>query len=50
VNSTKGSVSTLHTKTYKHTTQIKKKQYTNHLKQKQKQQKTNLLVEMIAWT
>jgi hypothetical protein len=27
-----------------------KKQYTNHLKQKQKQQKTNLLVETIAWT
>jgi hypothetical protein len=27
-----------------------KKQYTIHLKQKQKQQKTNLLVETIAWT
>jgi hypothetical protein len=27
-----------------------KKQYTNHPKQKQKQQKTNLLVETIAWT
>jgi hypothetical protein len=27
-----------------------KKQYTNNLKQKQKQQKTNLLAETIAWT
>jgi hypothetical protein len=34
-NSTKGLVSTLHTNTYKHTIQIDKKQYTNHLKQKQ---------------
>jgi hypothetical protein len=39
----------LHTKTYKHTIQINKKQYTNHLKQEQKQQKTNLLFET-AWT
>jgi hypothetical protein len=44
------SYSTLHTFTYKHTMEINKKQYTNHLKQKQKQQKTNLLVETIAWT
>jgi hypothetical protein len=49
-NYTKGSVSTLHTKTYKHTIQINKKQNTNNLKQKQKQQKTNVLVETIAWT
>jgi hypothetical protein len=44
------SYSTLHTFTYKHTMEINKKHYTNHLKQKQKQQKTNLLVETIAWT
>jgi hypothetical protein len=30
--------------TYKHTIQVIKKQYTNHLKQKQKEHKTNLLV------
>jgi hypothetical protein len=29
---------------------INMKQYTHHLKQKQKQQKTSLLVEAIAWT
>jgi hypothetical protein len=45
-----GSVSMLHTNTYKHTIQINNKQNINHIKQKQKQQKTNLLVETIAWT
>jgi hypothetical protein len=40
----------LHTFKYKHTMEMNKKQYTNHLKQKQKQHKTNLLVETIAWT
>jgi hypothetical protein len=44
------SYSTLQTFTYKHTMETNKKQYTNHLKQKQKQQKTNLLVETIVCT
>jgi hypothetical protein len=48
--STNGSFTMLHTRTYMHTIQVIKKQYTNHIKQREKQQKTNLLVEMIVWT
>jgi hypothetical protein len=40
----------LHTTTYKNTIQVIKKQYTNNIKQRQTQQKTNLLIETIAWT
>jgi hypothetical protein len=36
--------------TYKHTVETNKKEYTNHLKQYKKQQKTILLVETITWT